>query len=49
MASLDHALENGYTVGWAQDVSDKGFSRKEGVGIVPDDDIDKHKAEHPEK
>ncbi len=49
MASLDHALENGYTVGWAQDVSDKGFSRKEGVGIVPDDDIDKLKAEHPEK
>lgn len=49
MAALDHALENGYTVGWAQDVSDKGFSRKEGVGIVPDDDIDKLKAKHPEK
>ncbi len=35
--ALDHALENGYTVGWAQDVSDKGFSRKLGVAIVPED------------
>ncbi|MBQ0128376.1 MAG: aminopeptidase [bacterium] len=37
MAAVDHALENGYTVGWAQDVSDKGFSRKMGLGIVPED------------
>lgn len=35
--ALDHALEQGYTVGWAQDVSDKGFSRKLGVAIVPED------------
>jgi len=37
MQALDYALENGYTVGWAQDVSDKGFSRKLGVGIVAED------------
>ena len=36
MLALDYALENGYTVGWAQDVSDKGFSRKLGVAIVPE-------------
>lgn len=34
--ALDYALEHGYTVGWAQDVSDKGFSRKLGVAIVPE-------------
>jgi bleomycin hydrolase len=39
MAELDNALNNGYTVGWAQDVSDKGFSRKAGVAIVPTDDV----------
>ena len=37
MAELDNALNSGYTVGWAQDVSDKGFSRKMGLGIVPED------------
>ena len=35
--ALDYALEHGYTVAWAQDVSDKGFSRKLGVAIVPED------------
>ena len=40
--ALDYALEHGFTVGWAQDVSDKGFSRKLGVAIVPEDpDSDK--------
>lgn len=39
MAEVDNALNNGYTVGWAQDVSDKGFSRKAGVAIVPTDDV----------
>ncbi len=37
MEVVDHALEQGYTVGWAQDVSNKGFSRNAGVGIVPED------------
>ena len=37
MQAVDYALEHGYTLGWAQDVSNPGFSRKEGVGIVPED------------
>ena len=40
MQAVDYALEHGYTVGWAQDVSNLGFSRKEGVGIVPEDPKD---------
>ena len=37
MQAVDYALENGYTLGWAQDVSNKGFSGKTGLGIVPED------------
>ena len=40
MQAVDHALESGYTLGWAQDVSNPGFSRQEGVGIVPEDPRD---------
>lgn len=32
---IDNALENGYTVAWAADVSEKGFSRQ-GIAIVAD-------------
>ncbi len=32
---IDHALEKGYTVAWATDVSEKGFSWKNGVAYVP--------------
>lgn len=35
-AIIDHALDNGYTVCWDGDVSDKGFSHNKGVAIVPD-------------
>ena len=42
MAAVDYALEHGYTLGWAQDVSNPGFSRKEGVGIVPEDSKDEN-------
>ena len=35
MQIFDYAIENGYTVAWASDVSEKGFSRN-GLGIVPD-------------
>ena len=37
MEAVDYALEQGYTLGWAQDVSNKGFSGKTGLGIVPED------------
>jgi aminopeptidase C len=36
MAAIDHALMNGYTVAWASDVSEGGFSRQ-GIAIVPDE------------
>lgn len=32
---MDHAVNNGYTFAWASDVSDKGFSWKNGVAVVP--------------
>ena len=35
MAIIDYAVENGYTVAWASDVSEQGFTR-DGIGIVPD-------------
>lgn len=31
-----YALENGYTIAWGGDVSEKGFSHKNGLAIVPD-------------
>ena len=49
MNELDNALRNGYTVGWAQDVSDKGFSRNAGVGVVLEDDIEKIRQSDPKK
>ncbi len=47
MTEVDNALNNGYTVGWAQDVSDKGFSRKAGVAIVPETDVNKIRESNP--
>ncbi len=35
IAIIDNALENGYSLAWASDVSEKGFTR-DGLGIVPD-------------
>lgn len=36
MDIIDNSLENGYTVAWGADVSDKGFSWKNGVAVIPD-------------
>lgn len=33
---IDNAIMNGYTVGWAADVSETGFTR-DGIAIVPDE------------
>lgn len=33
---IDMALDKGYTVGWTADVSDKGFSHKKGLALVPE-------------
>ncbi len=37
MAVIDNALAKGYTLAWAADVSEIGFTRK-GIGVVPDAD-----------
>jgi bleomycin hydrolase len=36
---IDNAVDNGYTVGWACDVSEKGFNWKNGLAVVPSEDI----------
>jgi aminopeptidase C len=35
MQVLENAIQTGYTVAWASDVSEKGFSR-DGIAVVPD-------------
>lgn len=35
VAIIDNAINNGYTVAWASDVSEQGFTR-DGVALVPD-------------
>lgn len=35
---IDNAIMNGYSVAWGADVSEKGFSFKNGVAVVPDID-----------
>ncbi len=43
---IDNAIMNGYSVAWGADVSEKGFSFKNGVAIVPDldwNDVKKEK------
>ncbi len=36
MEVIDNSINNGYTVAWASDMSDKGFSMKHGVAIIPE-------------
>ena len=36
MQVIDNAVTNGYSVAWASDMSDKGFSMKQGVAIIPE-------------
>jgi bleomycin hydrolase len=38
MEVLDNAIMNGYSVAWGSDVSEKGFSFKNGIAVVPDVD-----------
>jgi len=38
MSSIDNAIMNGYSVAWAADVSEKGFSFRNGLAIVPEDE-----------
>lgn len=38
MAVVNNAISKGYTIAWATDVSEKGFSFKNGLAIVPEDE-----------
>jgi len=40
MEVMYHSVEQGYTIAWASDVSEKGFSWKNGVAIVPERDLE---------
>ena len=42
---IDNAIEKGFTVSWSSDVSEKGFSFKDGLAIIPENDIEKMKKE----
>ncbi|HOZ51565.1 MAG TPA: C1 family peptidase [Chitinophagaceae bacterium] len=46
---VDNALKNGYTVAWATDVSEKYFSWKNGVAIVPEKEFEDMDAEEQKK
>ncbi len=39
METLDYALDKGYAVDWAADVSERGFSWKNGLAIVPEESL----------
>src|SRR5690606_17700089 len=43
--TVGNALKKGYTVAWAGDVSEKGFSWKNGVAYVPETDFSEMTAE----
>jgi bleomycin hydrolase len=48
MDVIDNALMNGYSIAWGSDVSEKGFSFKNGIAVVPDvewEDIKKEKVD----
>ena len=49
MQVIDHALEEGHTVSWGTDVSEKGFSRTKGIGIVPEADLESMSGTEAEK
>lgn len=38
VATIDHALDKGYSIAWDGDVSEKGFSAKEGIAVLPTDE-----------
>ncbi|HMI03288.1 MAG TPA: C1 family peptidase [Pedobacter sp.] len=42
---IDNALKGGFTVAWATDVSEKGFSWKNGVAYVPQKDFESMSAD----
>lgn len=49
MRTLDYALDNGYTVEWAADVSEQGFNRQLAIGIVPETELESMEGTEAEK
>jgi bleomycin hydrolase len=49
MRIIDNSLENGYTVAWGADISEKGFSWTNGVAVVPVTDLDEMSGTEREK
>jgi bleomycin hydrolase len=45
MSCIDNALNNGYGVAWAADVSEPTFKFRDGLAILPEKEFDKMKAE----
>eukprot|EP01156_Anaeramoeba_ignava_P018131 Anaeramoba_ignava/a90908_31.p1 GENE.a90908_31~~a90908_31.p1 ORF type:complete len:402 (+),score=73.14 a90908_31:15-1220(+) len=43
------AVSNGFTIGWAADISEKGFSWRKGVAIVPETEIEELAGSEKEK
>ena len=39
MQIIDYAINNGYTVAWGSDVSEKGFKWSKGIAVVPDETL----------
>jgi bleomycin hydrolase len=45
VAIMDYSLNNGYTVAWDGDVSERGFSHSKGVAIIPElEKVDQYSA-----
>jgi len=46
---VDHAIDQGYTIAWDGDVSEKGFSAKEGIAVLPTDSAREDLFSSPDK
>jgi bleomycin hydrolase len=46
---MDNAINEGYSIGWASDVSEKGFSWRNGVAIVPETEVEELAGSEKEK
>jgi bleomycin hydrolase len=40
MRIINNAIDNGYSVAWGADVSEKGFNWKKGVAVLPEKDVE---------
>jgi len=39
MKAVNHAIDNGFSVAWGADVSEKGFNWRKGVAVMPEKDM----------